>query len=534
MANTKFVLPEKPPTVQQRVELTFALQHDVDLREEVMRRLRRDTPEDCAWFINAFCWTYDSRPDAPRSSLPFILYNFQDHYIRWIFELIEDMEDGVLDKSRDMGVSWTTLGFVLYKFLFSDGFNTLIGSRKEQYVDDRTMKSLFPRIRYMLNRLPGWMMPKGWDPHKHDNHMRLKNPANENEIDGESSNSDFSRGGRYSIIIFDEAAFWADFEASWSTAAESTRTRLAISTPLGMNAFGRVRHAKRADGSTLYRVLTLLWKLHPNKDESWRERTERRYVSEAEYQREVEISYDLSLEGVVYSRFRVVPVGYFPYEYGMPLYVSWDFGIGDDTAIIFIAQNLDTRHFRIVDCYSNSGKPISWYVPLVTGKLTEESPHYNDYGYEELHLINRSATRPRAIHFGDPAGTSRELTTGRSVIDTLAEGEIFVHVNHKNNKFMDRKVQTEKLIPRIEGLNEEHCEPVRVAMLNYRFPDRNTDAQFVTPNARPIHNWASHFATCLEYFAVNIAFTYDDNAPYGFQRPEATRNEMAYEQLGRR
>src|SRR5438128_243791 len=61
----------------------------------------------CIFFIEHFCWTFDPRKDP--SDLPFILYDYQKDFIRWVYDRIEAGEDGLTDKSRDMGATYLIL-----------------------------------------------------------------------------------------------------------------------------------------------------------------------------------------------------------------------------------------------------------------------------------------------------------------------------------------------------------------------------------------------------------------------------------------
>ena len=67
---------------------------------------------------------------------------------------------------------WIVVTIFLWFWLFKGpGNDFLIGSRKEEYVDKHgVMSALFPKMRYQLSRLPGWMLPIGFDRKKHDNY----------------------------------------------------------------------------------------------------------------------------------------------------------------------------------------------------------------------------------------------------------------------------------------------------------------------------------------------------------------------------
>jgi len=102
-----------------------------------------------------------------------------------------------------MGVTWMIVAWIVWKWLFADGFNALMGSRKEDLVDNKAADSLFGKAEYIIERLPNWMWPIGWDSSKHRTFAKIINPENDNTIQGESANRDFSRQGRYSCLVGD-------------------------------------------------------------------------------------------------------------------------------------------------------------------------------------------------------------------------------------------------------------------------------------------------------------------------------------------
>ena len=68
---------------------------------------RPDNPvEGCIFFIENFGWTFDPRPHTPMPHLPFILFDYQKEGIKWIIDHIDRGYDGLVEKSRDMGISW--------------------------------------------------------------------------------------------------------------------------------------------------------------------------------------------------------------------------------------------------------------------------------------------------------------------------------------------------------------------------------------------------------------------------------------------
>ena len=205
--------------------------------KEIERKNCKFSLEGMLHWFRYWAYTADPRSTAVIFTNCFIPYKFQEDALEWIWNLVfEKHEDGVIAKSRDVGVSWLTCGFAVYCWLFSpkdSPFHALFASRKEEYVDARSnMSTLFEKMRFMIARLPQWMLPDGFNHRDHLTFMKIINPATGASILGESSNDQLGRGGRYTVVFFDEhAAFPSGGHSAWTASSESTRSRIAISTP---------------------------------------------------------------------------------------------------------------------------------------------------------------------------------------------------------------------------------------------------------------------------------------------------------------
>ena len=220
---------------------------------------------DILFAFNAFFYTFDVRR-RPEHHQPFCTYPYQDRAILQIKDCVERGQDLVIEKSRDMGVSWMVI-LVFFWFWINPagGADFLLGSRIEDYVDKKgDMRTLLEKARYALRRLPFWLIPKGFKKNQHDNFMKLVNPETGASITGESNNANFSTGGRYLGILFDEFAKWESTdEPAWTAAGDATPSRVAVSTPFG--AAGQYYNLV-TDGKT--EKLRLHWSLHPRKNPS--------------------------------------------------------------------------------------------------------------------------------------------------------------------------------------------------------------------------------------------------------------------------
>lgn len=464
--------------------------------------------KDPVLFVNKFLYTFN--PKQHPYHLPFILFPFQEQLVKDIVYAIENGEDIFVDKSRDMGVTYTTLAVLLWFWRFVPGSNFLVGSRKEDYVDNRggnsaganKEESLFGKMEYMLTRAASVILPVGFQLKKHMTYMSLVNPDNGNIISGESSNPNFSRGGRYKAILLDEFAFWDNDTAAWGATADTSDCRIVVTTAgIKPGKAKRLRFGK--DGEKI-RIVELDHELDPRKDDKWEAR-ERERRSAEDYAREVGRNWEGAIQGRVYDEIKYISVGDFPYQPAWSLYVSWDFGL-DGTSIGWWQINPITGKPRLVDSFHTSEQPIQFFFPLF-GRPIDSSFTYTE---EELVLIESVCNWKKAVHFGDPdvskrAYSSKETSSTRS---ELANIGIYVQTKPESNTFVIRREKTKLLLQNGVEVNTTLGNDYwREAMSSARYPQRSENSQATSAIVLPIHDWTSHPRTSTEYFAVNISET---------------------------
>lgn len=248
-----------PKDIKENRIFRFSLNNQLAADEQAQQIVREMCRKDPAFFFNTFLWTYDPRKEP--KDLPFILYDYQENYVRWLEEAYLKKEDTLTEKSRDMGVTWLIEGLIFMHWLFDSGFTAHFGSKTEDDVDrSEDPKSLFWKLRYFYRNLPLWLKPKRFDKRFHNMFMRFVNSENGSVITGESANPNFSRAGRYSVIFLDEFASQEYAEDIWMATADSSPCRIVVSTPQGTgNKFWDLRF------NTPIKAKTLHWRLHPLK-----------------------------------------------------------------------------------------------------------------------------------------------------------------------------------------------------------------------------------------------------------------------------
>ncbi len=256
-----------------------------------LKAFYRDNP---AQFIIDWGMTVDPR-NVERglpARIPFLLFPKQEEWIEWFVERWRNAEPGITEKTRDMGMSWLTVGMASSLCLFNRGVFAGFGSRKEEYVDKiGSPKSLFDKARNFISLLP-IEFRGGWSIKQHAPHMRILFPDTESAMTGEAGDG-IGRGDRTSFYIVDESAFLERPYLVDASLSATTNCRQDVSTPNGMaNSFAERRHSGKI------KVFTFHWRDDPRKDDAW-------YAKQVEeldpvtVAQEIDINYSASVEGVL-------------------------------------------------------------------------------------------------------------------------------------------------------------------------------------------------------------------------------------------
>ena len=255
----------------------------ISLRQQVLRATAEQQPHlraafaaDFALWCEATAWTYrvksidDAGREVPAAQMhvPFTLWDCQVEASVEIIACIRDGRDCVIRKSRDMGASWLLVGVAVWGWLFH-GWQSLLVSRVEDLVDrSGDPDSLFWKVDYLLSSQPEWLLPatpksleKGGALRQH---MMLRHPATGATIAGQASTEHIGRGGRRTLVIFDEFAALDNADSAWRSAADCTSCRIANSTPIGAGTeYARLVATARTQGEP--RLIELMYWQHPEK-----------------------------------------------------------------------------------------------------------------------------------------------------------------------------------------------------------------------------------------------------------------------------
>ncbi len=258
-----------------KVSSPFAHHVPIDLvenlkwRRQILDRVLKDPSyADVIWqaceidpifYINGFGYTYNPKI-VERPKLPFILYPFQ---VKGLLEIINAIGnyDLMIEKSRDMGASWICSSAFEWLWHFRYDLSFLMVSRAEALVDDReNPKALFWKVDYLLNNLPTWLMPPGYNEKLHRRKLHILNPYTSSVIDGESTQGNVARGDRRTAILLDEFAAVEQGIGVLRSTRDATNSRIFNSTPQGT---GNAYYLHRKTG---VKRLRFHWPSHPEKN----------------------------------------------------------------------------------------------------------------------------------------------------------------------------------------------------------------------------------------------------------------------------
>ena len=211
--------------------------------------------------------------------------------------------------------------------------------------------------------------------------------------------------------------------------------------------------------------------------------------------------------GTVYSQWDIANFTQVPYDENLPLHITWDFGVNDATAIIWIQPR--GNETRVIDYYEASNADINHFVQV----------------------INSKPYKTADMHTGDIAGRARELGTGLSVIDLLKKANI--HVKTRSIPNIPYQIRlTHKKIKDLY-IDQDNAIRFRDCLLNYRYPEvRETTRN--QSNEIPIHDEWSHGMRAFEYWVANTSKTKSPTIKKRMTAEQETLNWISNKERARR
>lgn len=507
----------------QRQTACYTDPQQIPIERELCKR-------SCAYFITIWGNLFEPRTDDPHrvsGNFAWIPFARQVEYWEWLDERLKDRgatADGVVSKARDMGASWSSCAWAVWKWLFAETFSALLVSRREDLVDSNTSESLFWKIEHILGyrtgAIPDFLLPVGfdWKDKSINQEMALVNPENGNEILGESTNSNAGRAARATVMIFDEAAFIPRLPGIWAGATNTTGHKIAISSEsLDEGAFF-YNLARGIDMEASPDPFPMEWWENPQNNDEWYDELKARFANEpGRFEREVERNPRGGDTTYVYPMAMEMDVE--PddacFIEGCPLDITMDPGFNDETAIIWIQEQGD--HFLVLDSYSKRNQPAAFYGCILTGysEFLEVEKVSFPFPFDERDRAMMAFTRtlPRTSIIGDSYGDNVNGASADSIFDVLRKPPFRLKINTDRTpagevvankkivrQFKGRREALRRLLPHLRFANTMGAQNVLRALQAHKFAEDT--GKGTTVSDRPLHDWTSHPVSALEFWAA--------------------------------
>ncbi|MEJ5360189.1 MAG: hypothetical protein WHT06_16125 [Desulfobacterales bacterium] len=181
--------------------------------------------------------------------------------------------------------------------------------------------------------------------------------------------------------------------------------------------------------------------------------------------------------GAIYARIleeidQAKQIGNVPWDPSLPVHTAWDLGMDDATAIWFVQPA--GRETRLIDYYENSGVGIEHYAKIVSEKPYTYGRHFAPHDIEVREL---------------GTGTSRKETAARLGL----KFDIAPRLSPADG------IQAVRVMLRSTWIDTQKCSRGLHALRSYHY---RYDEKRRVFSSEPDHDWSSHAADALRYFAT--------------------------------
>jgi hypothetical protein len=296
-----------------------------------------------------------------------------------------------------------------------------------------------------------------------------------------ADNPDALRGGYLDGVVLDEfpqmkGEVWGEVVRPMLADRQGWAT--FIGTPKGKNEFYKLYREALKDSAWFSLMLKASQSgILPVEEISAMQKE----LSPDEYQQEMECSFEAATKGAFYgeelgtmqAEGRIAPIEIVK---DVRVHTAWDLGVSDSTAIWFI--QCVGRERRLVDYYESSGVGLDHYVQVLHDKRMQHGWKYGE------HFL------PHDIQV-------REFSSGKSRLESLRALGIEATVVPEYN-VLDGIEVVRRMLRRV-WIDGDRCEQGLEALRQYR---REWNNNLKDWQKNPLHDWASHGADALRYFAT--------------------------------
>jgi hypothetical protein len=440
-------------------------------------------------FIEDFCLIPVAKLDG--SAKPFFLWDYQKELIRKFQEMEMGNEEVefLVDKPREMGITWTICAYFLWRYLFTPNYSAFILSRTEEEVDDGTRTpegSIFSKIRWMHDRLPRYLIPESYQKKvtrgtTTDMNLKLINLNIGSSLTGSSTNSSAGRSRRYSTVFVDEIFYIERFQEVFRSLQSVSKVKLFASTVKYGRQFEDFMKTLKEKGT----YMSLSWKDHPFKDQEWYDGivAKAESMNDPDMLREVQATYAVSSKSQYYPGIAKARIETFEYSPALPLYVSLDLG-GKQDLTVLVWWQFDGSTFKCLDSYHNRDRAVDWYVPFLNPDALWSPDSYSEFQRKEIEKW-RKRKKP-VMYFGEADHFAARHPTNTSSAQVLAKYGVRLMYNQYAIQYEPRRKAMEALFPRMSfNAGAEGAMRVYDAIAQSRYVG---NVRATTEMLKPIHD----------------------------------------------
>jgi hypothetical protein len=255
---------------------------DNDLQER-LDALYRLYAESCEDFIEDLVYIVDKESEGGVAK--FDLWPRQ----REALNLFEHCLRVIALKSRQLGVTWLVVAFIVWNMIFHPGYDAMALSKTE----DPDAYQIISRVVFMLERMPNWLIVAGKNKAKHltwdstASKVTIHHPDTKDEkgraviqrdsvIQSFAATVDAARSWTGDLLLLDESAAQQYARELW-VAASQTVSRpnsgqvIVISTNKRGTWFDE-QAQKAYAGKGRFKLIFFPWNTDPRRDEAWYQR----------------------------------------------------------------------------------------------------------------------------------------------------------------------------------------------------------------------------------------------------------------------
>lgn len=198
----------------------------------------------------------------------FNLYLFQ----KKLLHLLHTKDRLIILKSRQLGITTLCAAYALWLMVF----------RKDQSIlalapDQDKARSILDKIHFAYDELPNWLLTLA-NAHFGEKAKLRITLDNGSKAVAASGASKSARGKTATFLVLDEAAFIENATELWGSAQQtlaSGGSGILLSTPNGASGLFYDLYTEAEQGENEFVPVKLRWNVHPDRDQSWRDRQDK-------------------------------------------------------------------------------------------------------------------------------------------------------------------------------------------------------------------------------------------------------------------